>query len=57
MLQATSVQNVFAGVGGEQVFFLPQSVLYTRDEQMNILDDAENQSFVLAKAVRIKLSD
>lgn len=57
MLQATSVQNVFAGVGGEQVFFLPQSVLYTHDEQMNILDDTENQSFVLAKAVRIELSD
>lgn len=47
----------FAGVGGEQVFFLPQSVLYTHDGQMNILDDTENQSFVLAKAVRIKLSD
>lgn len=57
MLQATIVQNVFVGIGGEQVFFLPQSVLYTHDEQMNILNDTENQSFVLAKAIRIKLSD
>lgn len=52
-------KNIFAGIGGEQVscFFLPQTVLYSHDEQMNILTDTENQCFVLAKAVRIKLSD